>query len=808
MRPPTARGRFRGFRVWSSATDAARLRRPTDILLLVGASLLAALIGVVLRNDTSASTTAPPPVVEVVDWLSEVGYLLVALWALLLIVLALAARGRRRLLLDFLVGAVTAIGVGLLVSRPADGGWTETLRQILTTEPSPVDVVGPLAIGTAIVVIASPHVTRPLRWTGRGLVLLGALATVGLGLAYPIGGVMAILVGVIAAASTHLVLGTPSGHATAAQVAQGLRDIGVDVDSIGLAPFQRPGVATFVAVGADGTDLRIKVYGRDAWDDQFVGSFWTALTRRGETLDVLGGRRHRVEHEALTSLLAERAVVSVLPVVATGFTDDGDAVLVTRASGRRLSDLAREDIDASVLAAAWTTLLALHRIGIAHRDLDASCFAFRDDGALAITDLDESRHAADPGSLMIDRVRLLVATAVAAGHEDALRAAVTALGADGVAEMLPYLQVAVLDRSTRVALKDRAWSLDGLRAAAVQATGVEPPALLQVRRVTAKSVGLVVLVGVMAYVLIGMLAGVDLASISQELSTADKTWLWVALALSPLIQVAFSFSTLGASMARLRFGPVLQLEYAIQFIALTLPATAARLALSVRFFQRFGVPPAAALSIGVIDSFSGFVVQVLLIVLISLSSLPGLTSPILPGSDSSSGSTSGSASVLLLVVGLVVLGVLTALVVPRLRARVRELLPRARTALREQTETARSALRVVRHPSKLASMLLGNLGAQLLQAVILGVCLYAFGHTAHLSQLILINTAVSLFAGLMPVPGGMGVAEAGYTAGLQAIGVPSSVAMSTAIAFRLVTFYLPPIWGSFSMRWLRKHQYV
>ncbi|MET0673396.1 MAG: lysylphosphatidylglycerol synthase domain-containing protein, partial [Microbacterium pygmaeum] len=70
------------------------------------------------------------------------------------------------------------------------------------------------------------------------------------------------------------------------------------------------------------------------------------------------------------------------------------------------------------------------------------------------------------------------------------------------------------------------------------------------------------------------------------------------------------------------------------------------------------------------------------------------------------------------------------------------------------------------------------------------------------------NTAVSLFAGLMPVPGGMGVSEAGYTAGLQAIGVDSAVAMSTAIAFRLVTFYLPPIWGAFAMRWLRKSAYV
>jgi uncharacterized membrane protein YbhN (UPF0104 family) len=60
----------------------------------------------------------------------------------------------------------------------------------------------------------------------------------------------------------------------------------------------------------------------------------------------------------------------------------------------------------------------------------------------------------------------------------------------------------------------------------------------------------------------------------------------------------------------------------------------------------------------------------------------------------------------------------------------------------------------------------------------------------------------------MPVPGGMGVAEAGYTAGLQAIGVSSEVAISTAIAMRMVTFYLPPFWGAGAMSWLRKRDYV
>ena len=155
-----------------------------------------------------------------------------------------------------------------------------------------------------------------------------------------------------------------------------------------------------------------------------------------------------------------------------------------------------------------------------------------------------------------------------------------------------------------------------------------------------------------------------------------------------------------------------------------------------------------------------------------------------------------------------VLGIVVTLVVPRLRRRLTARIPEIRAAVTAQARAAHSALGVLRRPGKVAGMLGGNLGAQLLQAAVLALCLQAFGQTAHFSQLILINTAVSLFSGLMPVPGGMGVAEAGFTVGLQAIGVPSAIAVSTAITFRLVTFYLPPIWGAAAMRWLRRNEYV
>ena len=125
-----------------------------------------------------------------------------------------------------------------------------------------------------------------------------------------------------------------------------------------------------------------------------------------------------------------------------------------------------------------------------------------------------------------------------------------------------------------------------------------------------------------------------------------------------------------------------------------------------------------------------------------------------------------------------------------------------------QMAAGMKALRVLRSPSKVAMLFLGNLVAQLMLAMILGICLRAFGEKASFAGLVLVNTFVALFAGFMPVPGGMGVSEAALTAGLVALGIPNTAAMSTAIAYRLVTFYLPPLWGSLATRWLKQHQYL
>ncbi len=799
-------------RVWSSSADARRKRRPTDILLLAGSVLVLLGLAVVAPGPTGLDTSVAAlmdALPSVLDLLWGVSYTALALWAVVLLLLPLAFHHRRGLSLVLGLAAVAALAGSIVAGAAAGTDVTVTVDALIGVPDSPVYVAVRVALATAIIVTASPAVSRPLRYWGRLLVLLGAVSAVALSVAWPIGAIAGVVVGIGAAAVTHLIFGSPQGLLTADQIEIGLADLGIEAFDATDVADETAGEVLWLVRRAGEPDLLVKVYGRDAWDSQVVGSLWTTLTRRGEMPHLTRGRQARVEHEALATMLADRAGVAVLPLVAVGRSGQGDALIATVAPRSTLVGLSADAVDDDILDGVWRSVLALHGAGMAHGRIDGRHIVLRQDGTPALADFADAELNADEGDQQVDRARLLVTTATVVGTERALAAVVRAVGTDGLVNLMPYLQPAALGRVTRQQVHDADWSLKDIVSMAVTTIGAEAPPLQRINRVSVKSVAIVAFVALLAYTLVGAMSGVDPSSIVDAMSSANLVLLLIALLCSPLIQAALAFSTLGATLTKLGYVPVLMLQYAIQFIALCLPSTAARLALEVRFFERFGIAAAPAVTMGMIDSVSGFTVQIALIILILVSGLPGFTTQVLGSSTSTdSTSTDSDPSLIAIVVVLSVVALIVTLVVPKLRHRLTGSIPRIRTSVTEQRRKAGDAFLVLRNPRKVGTMLLGNLGSQVLQAIILGITLAAFGESAALSQLILINTAVSLFAGLMPVPGGMGVSEAGYTAGLQAIGIPAPIAMSTAIAFRLVTFYLPPLWGSVAMRWLRRHSFI
>ena len=154
-----------------------------------------------------------------------------------------------------------------------------------------------------------------------------------------------------------------------------------------------------------------------------------------------------------------------------------------------------------------------------------------------------------------------------------------------------------------------------------------------------------------------------------------------------------------------------------------------------------------------------------------------------------------------LLLGIVVALALSAVVVltvPKVRAMV---VPGIRSALSGLWSVARD-----RH--KRLELFGGNIASELTYAVALGATCLAYGVHLNIGQLVFANTAASVLSSLIPVPGGIGAAEASLSAALIAMGVDKPTAFAIALTQRLCTFYLPPIWGFVSLRWLSRKGYL
>ena len=102
--------RAAGIKIFSSASDAPRSRRPTDWVMLALAILGAIALSFPAPGPSAIDTAATSLVQELpglIGWFWEVAYALLIIWSVALLVLALFANGRKRLFLyEVLAGAL------------------------------------------------------------------------------------------------------------------------------------------------------------------------------------------------------------------------------------------------------------------------------------------------------------------------------------------------------------------------------------------------------------------------------------------------------------------------------------------------------------------------------------------------------------------------------------------------------------------------------------------------------------------------------------------------------------------------------
>jgi len=448
-------------------------------------------------------------------------------------------------------------------------------------------------------------------------------------------------------------------------------------------------------------------------------------------------------------------------------------------------------LDEAAISTLWRQVHRLHDAGLSHGRIDLDRVVVTPERTLAFGDLSSATIAGAPEDDTKDRAQVLALSLLAIGEEGAVANAREVLGDETVLAVVPFIQEAAMPPVTREALEDRDIELDDVRKRLAKTLGADERPLIRLRRVTWGSVFNLALLSFAAFAIISLLGDIDLDTFLEDLRGADWWWLAFALVLAQLPRIPSAVSTMGSIERPLPLGPLTVLQFAICYVNLAIPSTAARVAINIRFFERFGVDPTTAVSAGGIDGVAGFVVQIFLFLTLFF------WSDLDFGFEVDPSDLEGLATIALIAVAAIVVAVIVVLAVPKLRQWVLSIL-----------RQARRALRVLRSPTKVLQLFGGNLLSQVLFAVALGAVVRAFHAEVPLSELILINTMVTLFAGLLPIPGGMGVSEAGLTLGLTAAGLSNEVAFAVAIAYRFASFYLPPLWGFFCYRWLVKRRYL
>jgi uncharacterized membrane protein YbhN (UPF0104 family) len=717
-----------------------------------------------------------------------------------LILLALVAR-RWVIARDIGLAAVSAVVISLVLTVILGANGGRPAGTVIDGIHLRFPVIQ-VAVFMAVAAAALPYLARMVQRFIEVFILLVSLSTVTGGHGLPLNVLGSLAIGWGATAAVHLAFSSPLGLPSVSDVEALLAGLGVGVREAGPMAHQAWGVATYratesLADGGAGAGLRIAVYGRDAADAKLLAKAGRFLFYRDSGPTLTFTRLQQVEHEAYLTLLADRTGVTVPEVIAAGSSGSSrDALLVSRMpAGGYLAEAAPDALNDAMLDDLCRQFLELRSARIAHGSVNGETVLV--DPANATMGLCDFRNAtsnAEENRLDRDLAGAVASVALVVGPERAAASAARSLSPELLGGVLQHLRRAGLDPVLARRLRGKAALLDEVRTLAATAGSIEVPKLAEPRRVSWPNLILVIGTLIGGWALIG-----TLINVTNSFDTiVGANWAWVVLVLL-LTQSAFVGSAvedLGSVAGDLPFGRVVAIEIANSFSSLA-GGSPAVFATRVRFFQQQGYDASLAVSSGaVITAASWLVKGVLFVICIPLawSTLHLEDHPV-----SGSGHTVWVLLVAVLAVALV-LGLLFA--IPRVRrlatAKVR---PRIAAVWRD-------AKGVLSTPRKLAQLFGGAIITQLAVALALAASLRAFGDHLSLATLIIVITLASMIGGVSPVPGGMGVVEAGMILGLTAAGISESDATAAVFIQRLFSSYLPPLWGWCTLVWLRRREYV
>lgn len=273
--------------------------------------------------------------------------------------------------------------------------------------------------------------------------------------------------------------------------------------------------------------------------------------------------------------------------------------------------------------------------------------------------------------------------------------------------------------------------------------------------------------------------------IAEAIREANLWWVVAAALVAAASWAGAAIPFMALSPIRIPFVDATLVQTASSFVGVAAPAGVGHVALHVDYLKRRGMETAPSVAIVAFIEIAQVVTSVLMVGVSLLfdHDFPHVNLPL---------------GRILIIAGIVVTVLLLTLVFKP----VREFLGGKimQFWLKVRPEVAR-----VRHqPFKVLIAFAGVFIQTLSYALALVFCMYAVGHPISVAMAIIVYLVGNTLGAAVPVPGGMGTTLAATVGALTLVGVPTALAATSVVLFRLTTFYMQVPVGALAFTYMQR----
>ncbi|MFD0705292.1 YbhN family protein [Alloscardovia venturai] len=780
----------------------------TNAVVALLAAIAVVLISLYLHGLTRGVEQDAHTVGDVVnDWLFAVPLSFLQQATMIVITIAVVAQllAKREWLQTtisiaaFILGMVGAIAVSQMITAIHYRPLIESIKSASNVQFLLPELFAGI---TAFLTCAGPRrMSKTVAWCWNGMLCVAAILVM-LSANSLVGMLTSILLGRCIGLVIRYGAGAPNVGVWGYDIVETARSVGLNPQSLAfignsharLSSYSIDDDVTFnsrryALTTTDGTHYTVSIADSQSHSVSYLRQLWQWIL-----LTDLPLRRDRsvedITHHHMLMLLAVRnAGIDAIKPYAVAERNESSLLFLeenTTLSHAELSEITAHDV-----ASICEYLSRAHARGITHRHISANSLARTRDGHLIIAGWENGDTSSSATNIAVDRIQLLTLLSMKLGIEETITQARQVWSDDTLSKLAPFIQKVVIPSSVRDLPQWNRSFINDLRsalAALAQDDEADNVEVVQLSRFNLRTFISSLLVVV---ALVVILTQLNLHSVITSVETANPWFAALSLVAGCASWIG-SALTLGSYTDKdKRYIPgIFVSQIAQSFAAVSMPAGVGPAFVNLRFLRKSGhksTAATAAMSAVVAVQFATtFVVMVLLGLFTGNN---GLTKMLPTGT-------------LAIVIAVLVLIITLSMIIPPIRKLIlTKLLPVVKNY-------ARQLALLLTQPGRLTIAAAGSVFQNLMLGLSFWAALHAFGSSAGYIETTFIFLVANTLGSAAPTPGGLGGVETTLTVAFTGVGIPSAVALSATLLFRVMTYWLRIPMGALAMHWMGKKNLI